>query len=153
MENEKLKKIEDLEKNLIIFKNTIRNTYLKMETTFEAAKKHLLDEYNYRKILIKQIEIYKSAKQEEEEHIGKDDYKNFSNNTLLKKKELLSKYQNYNKITKKSFLDSANDAILDEFNAHDFLLNNMSKLLDEILDLVGDNGESVRKEVESILIN
>ena len=153
MENDKLKKIEELEKNLIIFKNAIRNTYLKMETTFEEAKKQLLDEYNYRKILIKQIEIYKSAKQEEEEHIGKDDYENFSNNTLLEKKELLSKFQNYNKITKKSFLDSANDAILNEFNAHDFLLNSMSKLLDEILDLVGDHGESVRNEVESILLN
>jgi hypothetical protein len=153
MENDKLKKIEELEKNLIIFKNAIRNTYLKMETTFEAAKKHLLDEYNYRKILIKQIEIYKNAKQDEDEHIGKDDYEKFSNNTLNEKKELLSKYQNYNKITRNSFLESANDAILNEFNAHDFLLNNMSKLLDEILDLVGDHGESVRNEVESILLN
>jgi hypothetical protein len=93
MENDKLKKIEELEKNLIIVKNAIRNTYLKMETTFESAKKQLLDEYNYRKILIKQIEIYKNAKQDEDEHIGKDEYEKFSNNTLNEKKELLSKYK------------------------------------------------------------
>jgi hypothetical protein len=153
MENDKLKKIEELEKNLIIFKNAMRNTYHKMETTFEETKKQLLNEYNYRQILIKQIEIYKYAKQDEDNHIGKDDYEKFSNNTLNEKKELLSKYQNYNKITNNSFLDSANEAILDEFNAHEFVINGMSKLLDEILDLVGDNGESVRNEVESILLN
>jgi hypothetical protein len=146
-------KIEQLEKNLIIFRNALQNTYLKMETTFEAAKKQLLDEYNYRKILIKQLEIYKRAKQDEDEHIEKDNFEQFSNNTLDEKKELLYKYQTYNKITSNSLLESANDAILNEFNAHDFLLNSMSKLLDEILDLVGDNGESVRNEVESILLN
>ena len=151
MENDKLKKIRILEKNLIIFKNAMNNTYHKMEITFEAAKKQLLDEYNYRKILIKQLEIYKYAKRDEDEHIGKDDYEKFSNNTLNEKKELLSKYQNYNKITSNSFLESANNAILDEFNSHEFVINGMSKLLDEILDLVGDNGESVRNEVESIL--
>jgi hypothetical protein len=61
-------------------------------------------------------------------------------------------FDTYNKVRNESSLEIANDAIMDEYNAHGFLLNCMSDLIGALIELSGDQGESIINEVKLILI-
>jgi hypothetical protein len=139
-ESDILNKIDTIKQNLVIFKNAYRKMSLKSNESFEHAELGLKNEYNYRKEVIKQLEEYKLA------------IKNGDNNKIILEKEKLSIiFDTYNKFRNDSSLEIANDAILDEYNAHGFLLTCMSDLIGALIELSGDQGESVINEVKLIL--
>ena len=140
MSSAKEKKIRILQENLIIFREALTNTRIRMENEFQNAKNDLLTEYNYRNNLQKQLDMYKFVLHDsDKEKIEQE------------KNKLQKIYETYNKIKNPLSLERANNAILDESDAHTFLLNSMSALLDEIIDLVGDQGESITKEIDELL--
>jgi len=136
----KEKKIRILQENLTIFREALTNTRIRMENEFQNAKNDLLTEYNYRNNLQKQLDIYKFVLHDSDK------------DKIEQEKNKLQKiYETYTKIKNPLSLERANNAILDESDAHTFLLNSMSALLDEIIDLVGDQGESITKEIDELL--
>jgi hypothetical protein len=140
MSSAKEKKIRILQENLTIFREALTNTRIRMENEFQNAKNDLLTEYNYRNNLQKQLDMYKFVL-----------YDNDKEKIEQEKNKLQKIYETYNKIKNPLSLERANNAILDESDAHTFLLNSMSALLDEIIDLVGDQGESITKEIDELL--
>ena len=150
---EKEEKVNIIKQNLIIFKNAYRSMRIKSDEALERVEIGLTQEYYYRENVSKQIDIYKIAKNNADDSIGSDDYdvkKNLAND----EKEKLSKiFDIYNKIRDEDSLEIADNAILDEANAHAFLLNCMSDLIGALMDLAGDQGESLINEINSILKN
>lgn len=60
-------------------------------------------------------------------------------------------FDTYNRIRDEASLEIANEAFLDESNAKQFLLNCQSDLINALMDLADDQGESVINDVNELL--
>jgi hypothetical protein len=144
-------KIEICQQNLIIFKKALDNTRLRREETFDRAQKGIINEYCYRDILIRQMEEYRKAKKVANDATNTENYDNLTNLAIKEKYKLMNMYETYNKVRDDESLQIANDAILAESEAMQFMNAEMSKLLDALIEKSGDQGESVIYEISELL--
>jgi len=145
------KKINNSQQNLIIFKKALYNTRIKREEAFERAQNGIINEYCYRDILIRQMGEYRKAKKIANDAINTENYENLNNLAVKEKDKLMNMYETYNRIRDDESLEIANDAILEESNAMHFMIFEMSKLLDTLIERSGDQGESVINEISQLL--
>jgi hypothetical protein len=144
-------KINICQQNLIIFKNALHKTRIDRERAFERAQNGIINEYCYRDYLIKQMEEYRKAKKVANDAISTENYENLTNLAIKEKYKLMNMYETYNRIRDDESLQIANDAIIAESDAMQFMNAEMSKLLDVLIERSGDQGESVINEISQLL--
>jgi hypothetical protein len=143
---QKEENVKLLRQKLDICKINYTIARLKLEKIFEEVYIGLTQEYYYRKIVMRQIELYKEAVK---------NAKNFDvfDKIVLEQKLKLIKLTNiYIKYRDQTYLKNAEIAITEDDNAKAELIHCMYELLDNILDMVGDQGDSMMDEIKSIFL-
>jgi len=139
---EKLKKINDLKQNLIIFNKAYITLKIKSDKAINDSISSLYSEYYYHKFLVSQIEKYKEAQKDPE-----------TNDLIDQKNNLKEIYESYKKMRNQDILNNANETILDESNARNFLLNCQSDLIGVLSELVESQDDSIIDEIEMLIKN
>jgi hypothetical protein len=144
--------MDELEKKVVLLRNKldiakINHTIskIKLDKVYEEIENGLTQEYYYRKIIIRQIELYKESVKNAEK------FDVFNNIVLQQKLKLIKLTNVYIKYKDHNYLKNADIAVLEEDNARSEYMNCMHDLLEAILDMVGDQGDSVISEVKSII--
>ena len=149
--SELLEKIIEIKKNLCIFKNAVNTTRNDLEKAFYRSINGLEHGYNYRGFVKNHINKYKKLQEEIGSYIGTDKWEKYKNDINEEKKELEKVLKAYIKVRDVNSLEVANNAILLESDARDFMLNCMSKLVDALIELNGDESDNIINEAEEIL--
>jgi hypothetical protein len=150
-DEEKIKKIKILEQNLVIFKNAVIKTSIDADKSFERVRCAINKDYQYREFLEEKIIIYKNAKKIAKESIGLPNWKFLNDIAIREKYKLATELETYNKNRDINSYQIADDAQMNEAEAREFLLVAKSKLLDALMDLVGDKSENLINEAELLL--
>jgi hypothetical protein len=145
------KRITLLRQNLTIFKNAVRRTRSITEETFNRAEIGLTQDYIYRDIVEKQIDAYKNAKKLADESINSENWYTHNEVANGEKNKLAECLKTYERVRDVEALEISNNAILDEENARQFMLNCMADLIGELIELSGDKSEFVIEEAKSLL--
>jgi hypothetical protein len=145
------KRITLLRQNLTIFKNAVRRTRAITEETFNRAEIGLTQDYIYRDIVERQIDAYKNAKKIADESINTENWSNLNQLANKEKNKLAENLKTYERVRDVEALEISNNAILDEENARQFMLNCMADLIGELIELSGDKSELVIEEAKSLL--
>jgi len=145
------KRITLLRQNLTIFKNAVRRTRDKSEEAFNRAEIGLTQDYIYRDIVEKQIDAYKNAKKLADESINTENWSNLNELANKEKHILAENLKTYERVRDVEALEISNNAILDEENARQFMLNCMADLIGELIELAGDKSELIIEEAKLLL--
>ena len=148
---EKERRITLLRQNLTIFKNAVRRTRAITEETFNRAEIGLTQDYVYRDIVEEQIEAYKITKKIADESINTENWSALNEVANREKNKLAECLKTYERVRDVEALEISNNAILDEENARQFMLNCMADLIGELIELSGDKSELVIEEAKSLL--
>lgn len=148
---ELLEKIIEIKKNLCIFKNAVNNTRNDLDKAFERTINGLENGYHYRVFVENRINNYKNLQNNIGSYIGTDKWEKYKNDINEEKKELAKILKAYIKVRDVDSLEIANNAILLESDARDFMLSCMSDLIGSLIELNGDKSDNIISEAELIL--
>ena len=146
-----LEKILEIKKNLCIFKNAVNNTRNDLDKAFERTINGLEHGYHYRSFVENHINNYKKLQEDIGSYIGTDKWEKYKNDINEEKKELEKVLKAYIKVRDVESLEIANNTILLESDARDFMLSCMSDLIGSLIELNGDKSDNIINEAEAIL--
>ena len=149
--SELLEKIIEIKKNLFVFKNAVNKTRNDLDKAFDRSINGLENGYHYRGIVEKHINNYKKLQDEIGSYIGTDKWDKYKNALNEEKKKLEKVLKAYIKVRDVESLEIANNKIVLESEARDFMLSCMSDLIDTLIELNGDKSDNIINEAESIL--
>jgi hypothetical protein len=145
-------KITRLKHNLLFLKKAYSNAKNDSDEAYERVILALDHDYNYRNLLVKQIEIYKKAKQILLETDKKDDkYQSLNVRAINEKYKLSDMLSTYNRVRDVESFQIAEEKALIEAEAKDFLLNCQSELIGAMMDLNGDKSDELIEEANLLL--
>lgn len=145
------KKILEIKQNLDIFKNVVSKTRYDIDKTFNRAINGLENRNKYIKIVENHVNRYKMLQKNIGSYIGTDKWDNYIKSINDTKNDLSKVLKAYIKVSDIEALENANNAILAESDAREFMLACMSDLIGALSELNGDKNEIVINEAELIL--
>jgi len=149
--SELLEKIIEIKKNLCVFKNAVNKTRNDLDKAFDRSINGLENGYYYREFVKKHINNYKKLQNEIGSYIGTDKWEKYKNDLNEEKKELEKVLKAYIKVIDVESLEIANNTILLESDARDFMLSCMSDLIGSLIELNGDESDNIINDAELIL--
>ena len=148
---ELLEKIVEIKKNLCIFKNAVNKTRNDLDKAFNRSINGLENGYHYREFLEKRINNYKKLQTDVGSYIGTDKWEKYKNDINNEKKDLEKVLKAYIKVRDVKSLEIANETILLENDARDFMLSCMSDLIGALIELNGVKSDNIINEAETLL--